>query len=163
MLRYRRSISDTADHNQQDSAILVSTFICYRKKWSAIDLSPFLRAPFAFDSQMIGLDTGFGPLPIWVSLSRCPRGFHLKNVFKNWAGATCRSIPPTFAVDNDLQLLEVETLWRDGTFCLSGRLRAKTAGTPGLWWKTAPSITALRCCYSTLHNNMKAPPLILLH
>lgn len=75
----------------------------------------------------------------------------MRNVFKYWAGATCSNIPPTLAVDNDLQLLEVETLQRDGTFSLTGRLRAKTAGTPGPLWNTTPSITHL--CYYTLYNN----------
>lgn len=77
-----------------------------------------------------------------------PEVVQLRNVFKYWAGATRPSIPPTLAVDNDLQLLEVETLWGDGTFSPTGRLRAKTAGTPGPLWNTTPSITALS---STLH------------
>lgn len=52
------------------------------------------------------------------------------------------SIPPTLAVDNDLQLLEVETLWGDGTLSPTGQLRANTAGTPGPLWNTTPSIAA---------------------
>lgn len=72
-----------------------------------------------------------------------PEVVELRNVFKYWAGATCPSIPPTLAVDNDLQLLEGETLQRDGTFSPTGRLRAKTAGTPGPLWNTTPSITSL--------------------
>lgn len=73
----------------------------------------------------------------------------MRNVFKYWAGATCPSIPPTLAVDNDLQLLEVESLQGDGTFSPTGRLRAKTAGTPGPLWNTTTSITTLTTV--TLH------------
>lgn len=47
---------------------------------------------------------------------------------------------PTLAADNDLQLLEVETLPGDGAFGPTGRLRAKTAGTPGPLWNTAAGI-----------------------
>ena len=79
-----------------------------------------------------------------------PEVVQLRNVFKYWAGATCPSIPPTLAMDNDLQLLGVETLWRDGTFSPSGRLRANAAGTPGPLWNTTPSITALSAV--TLHS-----------
>lgn len=82
----------------------------------------------------------------YVSGSVChaaPEVARLRNVFKHWVGATCPSIPPTLAVDNDLQLLEVETLQRDGTFSSTGRLRAKTDGTPGPLWNTTPSITVL--------------------
>lgn len=59
------------------------------------------------------------------------------------------SIPPTLAEDNDLQLLEVETLRGDGAYSPTGRLRAKTAGTPGPLWNTTPNITALTA--ATLH------------
>lgn len=62
------------------------------------------------------------------------------------AGATCPSIPPTLTVDNDLQLLEVETLRRDGSFSPTGRLKAKTAGTPGPLRHAAPAIAV------TLHS-----------
>lgn len=83
----------------------------------------------------------------------------LRNVFKYWAGATCPSIPPTLAVDNDLQLLEVETLLGDGTVSHPWPgLRAKTAGTPGPLWNTAPSITALslspRLCSEDLRSDI---------
>ena len=73
----------------------------------------------------------------------------LRNVFKYWAGATCPSVLPTMAVDNDVQLLEVETLQGDGTFSPTGRLRAEAAGTPGPLWNTTPSITTLTAV--TLH------------
>ena len=88
-----------------------------------------------------------------------PELVQLRNVFKYWAGATCPSIPPTLAVDNNLQLLEVETLRRDGTFSPTGPgLEAKTAGTPGPLWNTTPGTTAL-CCYSTrLRSHTKAEP-----
>lgn len=60
-----------------------------------------------------------------------PEVAQLRNVFKYWAGATCPSIPPTLAVDNDLQLLEAESPRRDGSLSPYGRLRVETAGTPG--------------------------------
>lgn len=84
-------------------------------------------------------------LAVFVTLPQ-----RLRNVFKYWVGATCPRIPPTLAEDNDLQLLEVETLQRDGTFSPTGRLRAKTDGTPGPLWNTTPSITALSAV--TLHS-----------
>lgn len=37
---------------------------------------------------------------------------------KRWSGATGQNIPPTLATDNDLQLLEVESVWRDGGLSL---------------------------------------------
>lgn len=80
-----------------------------------------------------------------------------RNVFKIWAGATCPSNPPTLAVDNDPQLLKVETLLGDGTSSPTGRLIAKTDGTPGPLLNTTQCISALSAF--TFHNNTKVKTL----
>ena len=91
-----------------------------------------------------GKGTGLGQLWICPSLVPPPQRLFSREMCLSIGPAplVVHSIPPTLAVDNDLQLLEVETLWGDGTLSPTGQLRANTAGTPGPLWNTTPSITA---------------------
>lgn len=81
---------------------------------------------------------------IWTSLSSQPqRSFGWEMCLNVGPAPLVRAFLPTLAVDNDLQLLEVESLRGDGAFSPTDQLRAKTGGTPGLLQDSAPSISAL--------------------
>lgn len=60
------------------------------------------------------------PLGLGSSDNSTPEVTHLRYVLEHWAGAISRGFPPNVVVCNDLQLSEVESVWRDGRPVQSG-------------------------------------------
>lgn len=147
LVRHKKQFKDVSSMKQTrrmtcQSGLIVKLIIIQNIYYPVMNLAA--SSSHSITDAEGGMGTGLGQLRICPSLVPPPQRLFSREMCLSIGPAplVVHSIPPTLAVDNDLQLLEVETLWGDGTLSPTGQLRANTAGTPGPLWNTTPSITA---------------------